>query len=214
MFAEITKRLVGKKLAIFVGGQLITAPTVQTTIADGKAVITGDYTAESAKQLASDINTGIVPAPIYLTSERSIDAKIGANALTVIVRAGMIGLVLIILFLLLVYRISGLLAGLALIIYGIVLVALVKFFGIVLTLASIAGIVLSIGLAIDANILIFERIKEALREGVDMKKAILIGFSKSWSAIWDSHLTSLSSAIVLYVFGVNLIKGFGLMLGL
>ncbi|MFA6090826.1 MAG: protein translocase subunit SecD, partial [Candidatus Gracilibacteria bacterium] len=214
IFAELTKRLLGKQIAIFVGGELLTAPTVQSVIPDGRAVITGNYTAESAKKLSTDINTGIVPAPIYLTSERTIDAKIGADSLRVIINAGLIGLLLIIGFLVLIYRVSGLMAGIALVIYGLILLAIVKSFGIVLTLASIAGIILSIGLAIDANILIFERTKEELRNGVEVEKAIIVGFGKSWSAIWDSHITSFTSAIVLYIFGISLIKGFGLMLGL
>lgn len=214
IFAELTKRLMGQQIAIFVGGELLTAPTVQSVIPDGRAVITGNYTAESAKKLSTDINTGIVPAPIYLTSERTIDAKIGADSLRVIINAGLIGLLLIIGFLILIYRVSGLMAGIALIIYGLLLLAIVKSFGIVLTLASIAGIILSIGLAIDANILIFERTKEELRKGVEVEKAIIVGFGKSWSAIWDSHITSFTSAVVLYIFGISLIKGFGLMLGL
>ncbi len=214
IFAELTKRMVGKQLAIFVGGQLVTDPVVQTIIPDGKAVITGQYTPESAKQLANDINTGIVPAPIYLTSERAIDAKIGSDSLSVIIMAGLIGLLAIVVFLVAVYRVSGLLAGVALVIYGTLLLAIVKAFGIVLTLASIAGVILSIGLAIDANVLIFERMKEALREGMDLKRAIVSGFEKSWTAIWDSHITSLTSAVILYVFGISLIKGFGLMLGI
>ncbi len=143
---------------------MLTAPTVQAVIPDGRAVITGDYTIQSAQKLANDINTGIVPAPIYLTSERTIDAKIGSHALSEILLAGLIGLGLIIVFLTYFYHISGLLAGVALVIYTLILVALVKLFGPVLTLASIAGIILSIGLAIDANILIFERMREALSE--------------------------------------------------
>ena len=214
IFGELTKRLVGKQIAIFVGGQMLTAPTVETAIPDGKAVIHGNFTTDSAKKLAGDINTGIVPAPIYLTSERSIDAKIGRDSLQVVTVAGLIGLALIIVFLVAIYRVSGLLAGLALILYGLLLLAIVRFFGIVLTLASIAGIILSIGLAIDANILIFERMKEEFRRKTQHSKALVIGFTKSWSAIWDSHLTSFTSAVVLYIFGINLIKGFGLMLGI
>lgn len=138
IFAELTKRLIGKPIAIFVGGELLTAPTVQSVIPDGRAVITGDYTLAGAQELANNITTGIVPAPIYLTSERTIDAKIGKNALDQILFAGLIGLGAIVLFLTVFYRVSGLLAGLALVIYSLILVALVKFFGIVLTLASIA----------------------------------------------------------------------------
>ncbi len=214
IFAELTKRLIGKQIAIYVGGQMLTAPTVQSVIPDGRAVITGDYTMQWAQELANNITTGIVPAPIYLTSERTIDAKIGKDALHQILVAGLIGLIAIVLFLTIFYRVSGLLAGMALIVYSLILIALVKFFGIVLTLASIAWVILSIGLAIDANILIFERMKEALRDNLPLERATLIGFEKSWSAIWDSHITSFTSAAILYIFGISLIKGFGLMLGL
>lgn len=214
IFAELTKKLLGKRLAIFVGGQLLTAPNVQSIIPNGKAVITGDYTIDSATKLANDINTGIVPAPIYLTSERAIDAKIGGDSLNVIIIAGAIGFALILVFLISLYRVSGLLAGVALFAYTILTIGIIKLFGIVLTLSSIAGLILSIGLAIDANILIFERTKEELRKKESLAKAIQIGFERSWSAIWDSHVTSFISAVILYVFGTNLIKGFGLMLGI
>lgn len=214
IFAELTKRLKGKEIAIFVGGQLLTAPTVQEVIPDGRAVITGGYTIDSAQKLANDINTGIVPAPIYLTSERTIDAKIGSHALSEILYAGLIGLWVIVIFLTYYYRVSGLLAWVALIAYTLFLIALVKFFWAVLTLASIAGAILSIGLAIDANILIFERMREAYRAGDSTDKVIRVGFDRSWTAIWDSHITSLTSAIILYIFGISMIKGFGFMLGL
>lgn len=214
IFGELTKRLIGKQIAIFVGGENLTAPTVQSVITDGKAVITGDYTVKDAQALANNINTGIVPAPIYLTSERTIDAKIGSSSLHQILVAGAIGLFAIIAFLVIFYRVSGLLAGLALITYTLILIALVKLTGVVLTLASIAGVILSIGLAIDANILIFERMREALADKKTIDQAIHLGFEKSWTAIWDSHITSLTSAIILYIFGISLIKWFGFMLGL
>lgn len=214
IFGELTKRLIGKQIAIFVGGELLTAPTVQAVITDGRAVITGDYTVKWAQTLANDINTGIVPAPIYLTSERTIDAKIGSSSLQQIFVAGSIGLIAIIIFLTILYRVGGLLAGVALITYTLILIALVKMTGVVLTLASIAGVILSIGLAIDANILIFERMREAIREWKNLEQSIRVGFDKSWTAIWDSHVTSLASAIILYIFGISLIKWFGFMLGL
>jgi len=214
IFSELTDRLVGKRMAIFVGGQLLTDPTVSVKIPDGKAVITGNYTNASARELANNINTGIVPAPIYLTSERTIDAKIGANALGVIVQAGALGFLVILLFLIWAYRVGGVLAGIALFAYTLLVVASVRATGIVLTLASIAGLVLSVGLAIDANILIFERTKEMLKKKTDLMSALEQGFEHSWSAIWDSHVTSFVSAVILYIFGVSLIKGFGLMLGL
>jgi protein-export membrane protein SecD len=214
IFADITKRLLGKQLAIYIWGQPLTAPVIQSVIPDGRAVITGDYTISSAKELAKDIREGIIKAPVYLASERTIDAKIGSHALREIFMAGFIGLIAIIIFLTIYYRISGILAGVALIAYTIFLIVLVKFFGPVLTLASIAGIILSIWLAIDANILIFERMREALREGHSLEKSIHIGFDKSWTAIWDSHVTSLSSALILYWIGVSMIAGFWLMLGI
>lgn len=214
IFAELTKRLLGKQIAIFVWGELLTAPTVQAEISNGQAVITGQRDYAESQKLANDITTGIVPAPIYLTSERTIDAKIGNAALSQIIIAGIIGLIIIVAFLTYFYHVGGLLAGVALIAYSLFLIALVKVFGVVLTLASIAGVILSIWLAIDANILIFERIHEALRQWLPLKKAISVGFTHSWSAIWDSHITSFTSAFILFAFGVSMIKGFGFMLGL
>lgn len=214
IFAELTKRLIGKQIAIFVWWELLTAPTVNSVIPDGKAVITGNYTIESAKKLANDIKTWIVPAPIYLTSERAIDAKIGWDSLDEIYWAWLYGFVFILMFLILVYRFSGLFAWIALIGYIMITLALVKIFWVVLTLASIAWLILSIWLAIDANILIFERTKEELRNWLESTKAINIWFDRSWTAIWDSHVTSFVSAVILYLIWVNLIKGFGLMLGI
>lgn len=214
IFAQITKRLIGQPVAIFVGGEMLTAPTIQATITNWQAVITGQSSYKESQDLANDITTGIVPAPIYLTSERTIDAKIWEKALEQILIAWAIGLSAIIIFLVYFYRIGGLMAGVALVSYAIILIALVKFFGVVLTLASIAGVILSIGLAIDANILIFERTHEALKERLPLNKAIIIGFKHSWSAIWDSHITSFMSAFVLFAFGVSLIKWFGFMLAI
>lgn len=215
IFGDITTRLKGKYLAIFVGWEIVMNATVNDAITNGQAEISGGYTTlAEAQKVADNITTGIVPAPIYLTSERTIDAKIGATALSQIMIAGVIGLAVIIVFLVCMYHVGGLLAGVALIAYAIFLIALVKMSGVVLTLAAIAGIILSIGMAIDANILIFERIREALNEWHPLPKAIVMGFEHSWSAIWDSHITSFVSAVILYIVGVSLIKGFGFMLGL
>lgn len=214
IFAEITKRLIGQPLAIFVGDEMVMNARVNDTISNGRAEISGGYaTLAEAKAVADDITTGIVPAPIYLTSERTIDAKIGDAALEQIMLAGVVGLSVIVLFLTIIYRVGGLLAGIALVSYAVILIAIVKMTGVTLTLASIAGVILSIGLAIDANILIFERIHEALHEKMPLNKAISIGFKHSWAAIWDSHITSFLSAFILFAVGVSLIKGFGFMLG-
>ncbi len=214
IFGELSTRLVWKQIAIFVWGQLLTAPNVNEPIKDGKAVITGDYTPEEAKKLADDINTWVIPAPIYLTSEKSIDAKLGMNSLESLIYAWIIGFILIFIFLIFTYSWSWVFAAIALLIYTAMLLVLVKMFWAILTLASIAGIILTIGMAIDANILIFERIKEELRIKTPIKKAVEIWFEHSWSAIWDSHITGIIIAIILFVFGINMIKWFGLMLGL
>ncbi|NDK08383.1 protein translocase subunit SecD [Candidatus Gracilibacteria bacterium] len=214
IFGELTSRLTGEQIAIFVGGHLLTAPRVNEPILTGKAVITGDYTTEEAKSLSQDINTGVVPAPIYLTSERTIDSKLGFNSLNKLLASGIVGFVFILLFLVYIYRASGLMASLALLVYVILLLFIVKFFQTVLTLASIAGLILSIGMAIDANILIFERTKDELRDGKNLDEALQIGFKKSFSAIFDTHITGLLTALILFIFGINMIKGFGLMLGI
>lgn len=214
IFWALSTRLVGKPIAIFVWGQLLTAPNVNEPIKDGKAVITGNYTPEEAKKLADDINTWVIPAPIYLTSEKSIDAKLGMNSLQSLIYAWAIWFALIFIFLVLVYSWSWVLAAVALLIYTAMLLVLVKMFWAVLTLASIAGIILTIGMAIDANVLIFERIKEELRNKTPIKKAVEVWFEHSWSAIWDSHITGIITAIILFIFGINMIKWFGLMLGL
>lgn len=214
IFYNLTKRLVGQQIAIFVGWELVTAPNVNEPIAGWSAVINGNYTIEEARQTASDINSWVIPSPIYLTSERSIDSKLGANSLNKLIVAGLTGLAIIIFFLIVVYRTAGFVAGLALVSYVLIVLSLVKATGTVLTLASIAGLVLSIWMAIDANILIFERIKDELRSGKNPHKSSEIGFEKSWTAIWDSNITGLIIAFILYVFGVNMIKWFGIMLGL
>ncbi|EKE29401.1 MAG: hypothetical protein ACD_2C00181G0009 [uncultured bacterium (gcode 4)] len=212
IFAELTKRLLNKQLAIYVWWEQLTAPTIQSVIPDGKAVITGSYTIDTAKKLANDINTWIVPAPIYLTSERAIDAKIWWDSLIVIWKAGIIGFLLILTFLISVYRLWGLLAWIALLGYIMITLTLVKLFWVVLSLASIAGLILSVWLAIDANILIFERSKEELSNHNEVIKSLNVGFDRSWTAIWDSHVTSFVSAVILYMIWVNLIKWFWLML--
>ncbi len=214
IFWELTKRLVGEPMAIFVGGELLTAPNINEPILSGRAVITGNYTPESAAKLSDDINIWVVPAPIYLTSERTIDARLGQSSLEKIIYAGLIGFVSILLFLIFIYRVSGLIAALALFIYIAITLAILKQFWIVLTLASIAGLVLSIGIAIDANILIFERVKDELRKWEDMREAVRIWFQKSFSAIWDANVTWLIVALILFIFGINMIKWFGFILAL
>ena len=214
IFGELTRRLVWQPMAIFVWWEMLTAPTINEPILSWRAVVTGNYTPESANKLATDINTWVVPAPIYLTSERTIDARLWQDSLEKIILAGFIGFTLILVFLVFIYRVSGLISAIALFTYIVITLAILKQFWIVLTLASIAWLVLSIGIAIDANILIFERMKDEIRKGKTLREAQRIWFDKSFSAIWDANITGLIVAIILFIFWINLIKWFGFILAL
>ena len=212
IFWELTTRLTWKLIAIFVWWENLTAPRVNEPILSGRAVITWDYNVEEAKTLSQDINTWVVPAPIYLTSEKSIDSKLWLNSLEKLIIAWISGFLIILVFLLFVYRLSWIMASIALALYVVIILAIVKSFWVVLTLASIGWLILSIGIAIDSNILIFERVRDELKNGKNIDDATKVWFKKSWSAIWDSNITWLIVALVLFVFGINLIKWFGLML--
>ena len=214
IFWELTKRLVWQPIAIFVWWSLLTAPRVNEPILNWSAVITWDYSIDEAKKLSQDINTWVVPAPIYLTSERTIDSKLWSNSLEKLIIAWISWFIIIFLFLIYIYRISWLIASIALFIYVILVLAIVKTLWIVLTLASIAWLILSIGMAIDANILIFERIKDELYSWKKFKESLSVWFKKSWTAIWDSNITWLIVAIILFIFWINMIKWFWLMLWL
>ncbi len=214
IFGELTTRLKWKQIAIFVGWEMLTAPTVNDAILTWKAVITWNYTPKEAEQLSNDINTWVVPAPIYLTSERTIDSKLWLNSLQKLIEASLYGFLLIFLFLVVVYRLSGFTSSIALLIYTFMILALVKAVWVTLTLASIAWLVLSVWMAIDSNILIFARIKEEIALWHKLDKAIKDWFDRSWTAIWDTHLTWFITAIILFIFWVNMIKWFGLMLWL
>lgn len=214
LFEDITGRLTGQPLAIFVGGELISAPNVNEKISGGSAVITGNYSLQEALQLANDLNTGAIDAPIILSGQYTISATLGENALQVSLYAGIIGLIVLALFMLLYYRALGLFADIALLIYTIIIVFVLKSTPIVMTLAGIAGIILSIGMAVDANILIFERTKEELNEGKNFTASVQTGFERAWSSIRDSNVSSLITCLILWFFGNSIIKGFALMLGL
>lgn len=214
IFAELTQRLVGQKIAIFVWWEMLTAPDVNEVIPWWKAVITWQYTSKEAKELSQNINTWVVPAPIYLTSEKTIDSKIWADSLWKLVVAWIAGFFLIFIFLIVIYRIWGLMASISLLIYAILILAIAKVCWVVLTIAAIAWVILSIWMAIDANILIFERIIEKLKDWETILDATDAWFKESWSAIWDSNFTWIITAIILFVFWINMIKGFGLMLAI
>lgn len=214
MFEDLTDRLVGQPMAIFVGGELVSAPNVSQKIIGGQAVITGVGSLQTALQLANDLNTGAIDAPIILSGQYTISASLGDNALRLSLYAGLIGLIALAIFMILFYRLLGIFAVFALLIYSIIIIFILKTTGIVMTLAGIAGIILSIGMAIDANILIFERTKEELSEGNSYIAAITTGFDRAWSSIKDSNVSSLITCVILWFFGNSIIRGFALMLGL
>ena len=226
LFEEITARNVGKPIAIYLDGKSIIdttgdgkitdrdlyAPQVQDKISGGKAVITGDLSLEKAKTIAQRLQSGALPVPIELISQKTIGPSLGAMSLDKSIKAGLIGLALIILFMILFYRLPGLVAGLSLVFFGGIVVALVKIFSITLTLAGIGGIILSIGMAVDANVLIFERLKEELRRRDNLAIAVKEGFLRAWPPIRDGNLTTLLIAVIMFYFGTSFIKGFAVTL--
>lgn len=213
LFAQITKDNVGKPVAIYLDGGPISVPNVKEEINGGRAQITGNFTVEEAKTLVSRLNSGALPIPIELISQQSVGASLGEEVLIKSVKAGIIGILAVALFLFLSYRLVGFAAILALGIYAATVLMLFKIIPVTLTAAGIAGFILSVGVAVDANILIFERIKEELRNGKTFQAAIPEGFSRAWTSIRDSNISTLITAAILYWFGTSVVKGFALTLG-
>ncbi|KKR02804.1 MAG: Preprotein translocase subunit SecD [Microgenomates group bacterium GW2011_GWB1_40_9] len=197
-FADVTKRLIGKRLAIFLDNIVVTDPTVNTEIADGQAVITGSFTVDAAKQLAIQLNAGALPVPVKIVEKRTIGASLGADSVTKSVRAGMIGLGLVAAFMIVQYGWLGFLADIALCMYGLITLFLYRFIPVTLTLPGIAGFILSIGMAVDSNILIFSRYKEELRRGKPWQIAMELGFGKAWESIRDANFTTIITSIILF----------------
>ncbi|MCD8494896.1 MAG: protein translocase subunit SecD [Candidatus Pacebacteria bacterium] len=214
LFAEITRNNVGRVLAIFLDGEIISAPVIQTAITGGEAIITGTFDLDEAKALVGRLNAGALPVPIELAATESVGPTLGDEAARAGVFAGMVGLLAVIIFLIAYYRFPGLIAALALLIYGAVMLALFKLIPVTLTAAGIAGFIISLGIAVDANILIFERMKEELRDGRTTQDAITAGFDRAWLSIRDGNISSIISAIILFWFGTSLIKGFALTFGI
>lgn len=210
LFEDITRANIGKPVAIYLDGAPISIPTVNSVITGGKAQISGNFKAEEAKTLVGRLNSGALPVPIELISTQTIGPSLGTEATAAGVKAGLIGFLAIALFLILWYRLPGVLAVIALSIYVVVILAIFKLLPVTLTTAGIAGFIISIGIAVDANVLIFERIKEELRSGRPIADAIRNGFSRAWFSIRDSNLSSMITACILFWFGTALIKGFAL----
>ena len=214
LFAEITERSVGKRVAIMIDGVIISAPVVQEKITEGNAVITGNFTVDEAKELARNLNQGALPVPISLVSRQTVGATLGQESVQKSLVAGIIGLMAVAVFMIGFYRFPGLLATASLLIYAVIALAIFKLIPVTLTLAGVAGFIMSIGMAVDANVLIFERLREELREGKDLSLAIENGFRGAWSSIRDSNISSIITCIILYAFGSSLVKGFALTLGI
>lgn len=214
LFAEITKANIDKMVAIYLDGAPISTPVVREEIPNGQAVISGSFTPTEAKTLVGRLNSGALPVPITLLSTQTIGAILGDSAVNAGVRATVIGFLLVALFLILLYRLPGLIATLSLCIFIAIILAFFKLMPVTLTAAGIAGFIISIGIAVDANVLIFERTKEELRSGKTIHDAISAGFSRAWLSIRDSNISNFITAVILFWFGTSLIKGFALTLGM
>jgi len=218
-FAKITQKNVGKPLAIFLDDMPVTAPIVNEAIISGDAVISGKFTAKEAKNLTIQLNAGALPVPITIVEQKTIGATLGEDSVNKSVRAGLIGLLVVSLFMIAYYGKLGLLADIALLIYGLITLALYKLIPITLTLPGIAGFILSIGMAVDANILIFTRMKEELREGRPLSQAMELGFGRAWDSIKDANICTIITALVLlnpfnfsWLVTWGMVKGFALTL--
>lgn len=215
LFKEITERNVGKPVAIFLDDAPISIPVVNEPITTGEAVISGSFTLADAKTLARRLNAGALPVPLELVSQQTVGATLGRDSVEASFFAGVFGLVLVALFMIIYYRLPGLLAVIALVFfYTPFVVAVFKLWPVTLTLAGVAGFILSIGMAVDANILIFERLKEELRHGRPLDQAMEEGFRRAWSSIRDSNISSLITTLILYLFSTSLIRGFAVTLSI
>ena len=218
-FAAITERNVGKPLAIFLDDQLVTEPLVNEAILDGNAVISGSFTTETATNLAIQLNAGALPVPTKIIEQSNISATLGSDSVALSVKAGIIGLILVMGFMIIVYRLNGLLADVALLIYGLLTLAVYRLIPVTLTLPGVAGFILSMGMAVDANILIFERLKEELKAGKPFPVAMHLGFGRAWDAIKDANLTTIVISLILlnplnfnWLNSSGLVRGFALTL--
>lgn len=213
-FADATKRNVGKVIGIYLDNRPISLPTVQNVITEGRAQIKGSKTIEEAADLATLIRAGALPVELEIMSVTAVGPQLGANSFEKSIAAGQIGILLVLLFMLIYYRVPGVVADIALVLYTLIDLTILASIKATLTLPGIAGIILSIGMAVDANVIIFERIKEELRVGKTLRAAIDSGFRRAFLAIFDSNITTLIAAAVLFYFGTGPIKGFAVTLSI
>jgi preprotein translocase subunit SecD len=217
-FADFTSTHVGKVLAIVLDKKVISAPTINSAITDGKGVIQGNFTSQTANDLAVQLRYGSLPIPLKVVTSQTVGPTLGQDSLRKSLLAGIIGLSVVVLFMGLYYRLPGFVADLALLVYAVTTFALFKLIPVTLTLPGIAGFVLSVGMAVDANVLIFERLKEELRAGRTLRQAIDLGWARAWPSIRDSNLSTLITCLILFwfgsTFGASIVKGFALTLSI
>ncbi len=213
LFAKITRENVGEQLAIFLDGEVLSSPRINEPITGGTAIISGGFNPQDARDLAQNLNFGALPVPIELINTQTIGSSLGQETVEKGFKSGAVGLGVIILFMLLWYRLPGLVSGIALLSYVVIMLALFQVIPVTLTAAGLAGFIISIGMAVDANVLVFERMKEEFRSGKTSRESAREGFNRAWGAIRDSNITSILAAIILYWFGSSLVKGFALVFG-
>lgn len=214
LFAKMTKDNIGKPIAIYLDGSPISIPTVQTEITGGQAVISGSFTVNEAKLLAQRLQAGALPVPIELIAQQTVGPTLGSESIALSLKAGLIGFLLVLIFMILFYRIPGIISVFALAFYVAVVLAIFKIIPVTMTLSGIAGFILSIGMAVDANVLIFERLKEEFRTDKPLQVSVDEAFKRAWSSIRDGNVTTLLVCLVLYTFTSSLVKGFALTLGI
>jgi preprotein translocase subunit SecD len=219
LFADITTENTGEMLAIMLDQSIVMAPRINTPIIDGQAIITGGFSVDDAKQLSIQLNAGALPVPITVLEQRTVGPSLGMESVQASVEAGVIGILLVMVFMVLIYKVNGLLASIALVLYALYTVALYKILGITLTVPGIAGLLLSVGMAVDANILIFERMKEELRLRKPFSIALELGFGRAWDSIKDANLVTIATSLVLinplnfpFLNSGGMVRGFGITL--
>ncbi len=208
LFAQITKANIGKQVAIFLDGVPISSPVVNEEITLGKAVISGSFTVQEARTMVGRLNSGALPVPIALTGKTIVEPALGEKAIGAGKKAAVVGFGLIVVFMILWYRLPGVMASLALISYLAFMLTIFKLIPVTLTSAGIAGLIISLGLAVDANVLTFERMKEELRHGKGLKEAMEVGFVRAWTSIRDSHIAAIIVSVILFWLGTSVVKGF------
>jgi len=213
-FAEVTAKFIGFQLPIILDGEVISSPKVESVIPDGDAIITGNFTIESAKELALQLRAGALPVPLKVMEVRNVGPSLGQESIDASLKAGIIGVILVLLYMFFYYRLPGALADVALCIYVVLVLGIMTAVRATLTLPGIAGFILSIGMAVDANVIIFERIKDEMKAGKRLRAAVDAGFDRALPAIADSNITTLIVAVVLFALGSGPIRGFAVILGI